>query len=99
MIIIVGQIGIDPRHLNDFQAAVEEVERITRAEEGCISYAIALDDPATGQFSVAERWRDEPALREHLETPHVKKFIDQCGPMIQSMDAQLYDALNARPVA
>ncbi len=98
MVIVIGEMKIDPRHLDDFLVEVDRMERASRLEDGCISYAMALDDRATATIAVSERWRDEPALRVHLATPAVAAFIQKCGPWILSMDAQLYDAGNERNV-
>lgn len=98
MVIVIGEMKIDPKHLDEFLAEVDRMERISRAEDGCISYAMALDDRATATIAVAERWRDEPALRAHLATPGVAAFIAKCGPWILGMDAKLYDATNERNV-
>lgn len=98
MVIIVGEITIAPGKLDAFLAEVEKIEQITRQEDGCISYAMALDDAATGKIAVSERWRDEAALRTHLETETVKQFVEKCGPMMLSMDGSLYDAQNERPI-
>jgi quinol monooxygenase YgiN len=98
MVIVIGEMKIDPRHLDDFLAEVDRLERISRAEDGCISYAMALDDRATATIAVSERWRDEPALRTHLAQPGVAAFIQKCGPWILAMDAKLYDGANERNV-
>lgn len=98
MVIIVGEITIAPGKLDEFLAAVEKIEEVTRQEDGCVSYAMALDDAATGKIAVSERWRDEAALRTHLETESVKTFVEKCGPMMVSMEASLYDASNERAV-
>jgi len=98
MVIIVGEIIIAPGQLDAFLAEVAKIEEITRKEDGCVSYAMALDDAATGKIAVSERWRDEPALRTHLKTETVKRFVEKCGPMMLSMDGSLYDAENERAI-
>lgn len=97
-VIVVGKMSIDPGKLDEFLQEVEKLEELTRKEDGCLTYAMALDDYATAQVAVVERWRDEAALRTHLGTDQVKAFIERCGPMILSMDAKLYDAVNERNV-
>ncbi|MFA7439804.1 MAG: putative quinol monooxygenase [Sphingomonadaceae bacterium] len=97
-VIVVGQINVDPSRLELFLSEVEAIEKRTREEDGCLLYAMGLDDPATGQFAVVEHWRDEAALRTHLEMDHVKSFIERCGPMITGMTASLFDASNQRSV-
>lgn len=98
MVIVIGTMSIDAKRLDEFLQEVEKLEELTRKEDGCLTYAMALDDYATAQIAVVERWRDEAALRTHLGTGHVKAFIERCGPIIQSMDAKLYDAVNERNV-
>ena len=97
-VIVVGRIVVKRESLDRFLEEVEKLETLTRAEDGCETYALALDNAATGEIAVVECWRDEPALRAHLETAHVKHFIETCGPMIESTEARLFDALNGRPV-
>lgn len=98
MVIVVGEMIVRPERLQEFLQEVAVMEEVTRQEDGCISYAMALDDEATGAISIAERWRDEAALRTHLATDNVKQFIERCGPMIVSISGKLYDAINEREV-
>lgn len=97
-VIVVGEIVVKTEYLDVFLEEVAKIEAVTRTEDGCQTYAMALDDAPAGKIAVVECWRDEAALRTHLETDHVKRFIEKCGPMIASMEARLFDALNERPV-
>ncbi len=45
----------------------------TRKEAGCIGYTFARDILEPRVIRVAEIWRDEAALKGHLETPHMRK--------------------------
>lgn len=98
MVIVIGEMTIVKDRLSEFLLEVERMEEVTRKEDGCISYAMALDDESQGKISIAERWRDENALRVHLATDSVRQFVERCGPMIISMDGKLYDAMNERNV-
>jgi len=98
MVIVIGEMVVRKENLKEFLEEVERMEEVTRKEDGCISYAMALDDEAEGIISIAERWRDEASLRVHLATDSVKGFIERCGPMIVSMSGNLYDAINERDV-
>lgn len=98
MVIVVGTMSIDTKQLDEFLREVAKLEDLTRKEDGCLTYAMALDDYATARIAVVEHWRDEAALRTHLATDHVKAFVERCGPMIVAMDAKLYDAANERNV-
>lgn len=98
MVIVAGSLAIDPDQVPAFRQAVSTLEKKTRQEDGCLYYALAVDDEATGHVVVLERWRDEAALQAHLATDHVKAFIDAVGGHIKGMDAKLYDVSNERDV-
>lgn len=46
----------------------------TRTEPGCLAYRIAQDLDHPAMLVLAERWRDEAALRSHFSTPHMARF-------------------------
>lgn len=98
MIIVAGYMMVDPIRLPAFLKEVAEIERITRTEDGCLYYALAADDRDSGHITILEQWHDEAALRKHLATDHVTRFTERCGPMIREVNAQIYDAINPRPV-
>ena len=98
MVIVAGRILVDPARVAEFQAVVVPLARGSRLEEGCLHYSLAVDDPGKGEIVVLERWRDEPTLRRHLATDHVKTFLEAVGPFVRSMEAKLYDAVNEREV-
>jgi quinol monooxygenase YgiN len=98
MVIVAGSIFVDPAHVAHFQEAVVPLAQRTRKEDGCLHYTLAVDNAESGEIVVLERWRDEPALRAHLATDHVKAFLDKVGGFVKSMDARLYDVSNERDV-
>jgi quinol monooxygenase YgiN len=98
MVIVAGYICVDPQQIEKFRAAVIPLARDTKKEPGCLAYTLAVDDAAAGRIVVLERWQDEPTLRKHLETQHVKTFLEQVEGVVQSMDAKLYDVANERDV-
>ncbi len=98
MVIVAGSIFVDPAQVERFVAAVVPLAQKTRKEDGCLHYALVVDDAAKGEIVVLERWRDEPALRAHLATDHVKLFLEQVGGIVKGMTAKLYDVSNERDV-
>lgn len=91
MIIVAGKITVDPQHVKDFMRAVAKLEPVVRTEDGCLYYALALDDEKSGHVTVLERWRDEDALNAHLATPPVKAFLDEVSGFVAGMDVSLYE--------
>jgi len=54
----------------------------TRAEAGCINYDMhqSLDNQA--HFLYHENWTNQGALNKHLETPHLKNFLNQADQLL-----------------
>ena len=55
----------------------------TRRELGCYQYDLLVDSADPRQFCVVERWDDEAALDQHLETTHLKKALDQLQDLVE----------------
>lgn len=49
----------------------------SRAEDGCLSYAYALDALDDGLVHVIEKWRDRAALDHHFTTGHLAEWRSQ----------------------
>ncbi len=62
MIIINGHIKTDPALVHDLAADLATGVERTKAEDGCIFYAFAIDDAAAGTILAVERWRDQASL-------------------------------------
>ncbi len=49
---------------------MQEMMRLSRAEDGCIEYVYSEDLNEPGLIHVFEIWRDEAALHAHHNAPH-----------------------------
>jgi quinol monooxygenase YgiN len=60
-------------------AALVKLAEASRAEEGCIAYAVNLSaaDPTT--FVTVEQWRSEADLEAHMQTPHIGEALSVTG--------------------
>ncbi len=54
----------------------------TRSETGCLNYDLhqSLDNPA--HFLLHENWTSQEALNKHLETVHIKNFLNQADQVL-----------------
>lgn len=95
MLIVTGYVRLDPSDIREFATDVEVFARVTRARDGYLFYAVALDDPLAGRMLVVERWRDEAALTAHLEAPETVAFVGRWRGRMQG-DVLKYDAANER---
>ena len=99
MIFVAGYMMIDPAHVDAFEQAANALADGVRKEDGCIHYSLLIEDRAQGRINVLEMWRDEAALRVHLALPKIVEFANRFVPHISGGTAQLYDAVNPRPLS
>ena len=71
MLVVAGEIRIDPAKREAAVAAAREMMTATRDEDGCVAYVFSadLDDPTV--FRLFEEWETPSALDRHFETPHM----------------------------
>lgn len=68
----------------------------TRQEEGCINYDLhrSADDPSELVFY--ENWRSKEDLDRHLESPHVKKVLEQLPELSENgVEITLFEMVSA----
>lgn len=94
----MGHIEVDPARMDAFVADVEALAIRTRGEEGCLFYAVAVDDARAGRLLVAERWQDQASLTAHLEAPATSTFVRKWAGAMKS-DVRKYDATHERTLA
>lgn len=54
----------------------------TRLEDGCIDYEFHLDPQNPGRFMFYENWESREQWDAHMETDHIKGFIEIAGDLI-----------------
>lgn len=95
MIILMGYLHLNPSDINEFTADVQAVASSTRAEKGCLFYAVTVEDVNAGRMLIAERWQDQESLTAHLENQTTVPFLKKWGNRIK-IDTLKYDASNER---
>ena len=71
MIIIAGQLRVEPGDREQFLTAVDEVARMARRAPGCLDFVQSADPIDSARINIYERWIDD----EHLEA-----FRNSGGP-------------------
>lgn len=84
MIIVVGSFRIPPSMVEIVRPVMETMITASRAEEGCIEYAYALDVLDEGLVRVSEKWRDRAALEAHFRTAHIAEWRAQVSALAVS---------------
>lgn len=63
----------------------------TRTEEGCINYDMHQAPDDASLFLFHENWTSESDLNRHLESPHVKRWIDLAQELLaEPMELSLW---------
>ena len=92
MIVVAGEIGIDPADAAKAKAAALEMAAATRGEEGCLRYAFWADLERPGRFHVYEEWESADALAAHFQTPHMARFREALGGLrVLSRDVRKFE--------
>jgi quinol monooxygenase YgiN len=84
MIIVVGSFRVPPSMIDVVIPVMEQMITASRAEEGCIEYAYALDVLDKGLVRVSEKWRDRSALEAHFRTAHIAEWRAQVSALAVS---------------
>ena len=98
-VIVAGTVRVPPQNVAAIKPHMEKVLAATRAEDGCLTYAYAVDVEDLGLIRIFEVWRDQAALEAHFTTPHLAEWREAL-PAFGVSDRQLtlYEATAERPL-
>ena len=99
MLVIAGEIEIDPANRDKAIAAALRVMEETRREAGCISYTFTGDFADQGRFRVFEEWESQAALETHFASPHMAAFQAAVGGLgVKRVAIQRYEVSSVGPL-
>ncbi len=99
MLVVAGEIEIDPANRDKAVAAALEMMEATRREPGCISYTFSGDLAHPGRFRIFEEWKSQAALDEHFAAPHMAAFQGTvAGLGVKAMKVQKYRVASVGPL-
>jgi len=87
--------GCFPEFLKHFKANVPNVLE----EDGCIEYNPTIDTETDLEAQqcdeqaavIVEKWRDLPALKAHLEAPHMLAFREQVKDLVEGASLKILE--------
>ena len=97
MVIVMGTVRVDPDAIERLRPAMEAMMAASRAEDGCLMYAYALDLLEPGLVRVSELWTDRAALEAHFKTAHMAVWRAALAGQIRERDIKLYEAGDGEP--
>ena len=98
-LLIAGTVRVPPENLDGFRPHMLAMLAASRAEEGCLEYAYAVDVVEPGLIRIFEVWRDQAAIDAHFQTPHMATWR-AAWPSFGVSDRRLfaYDVAQTRPL-
>lgn len=90
MIHVIATLSLKPGVRDEFLKIFTKLTPVVLAEEGCIEYGAAIDEPTgmdvqqlTGDDTVMviEKWESVAALEAHLAAPHMVAFREETAEM------------------
>jgi quinol monooxygenase YgiN len=83
--IIVVELEIDPSQLDAFKAAIKENgETAVRVEPGCRGFNAVFEKDNPTRVRLFEIYENVDAFKDHLETPHFKKYAETTKDMVKA---------------
>lgn len=94
MLIVAGHFTVDPADQEAFVAGRVEAMTSTRAEAGCLEYAMTADPVDPTRVLLFERWEDQAAFDGHMAG--LADGPKSTGPAPKGFDVKIYDIEGVR---
>ncbi|MFP7169565.1 putative quinol monooxygenase [Terribacillus halophilus] len=88
MITILATLSAKADKQKELKEVLLDAVGPSRAEAGCILYALHESEEHDGTFVFFEKWSDEAALQAHLETEHYRKYRESSEPYLASREVK-----------
>ncbi|MBS1104522.1 MAG: antibiotic biosynthesis monooxygenase [Deltaproteobacteria bacterium] len=99
MLVIAGEIAIDPARRAAAIATVLRMAEETRKEAGCAQYVFSGDLGDPGRFRIFEEWESQAALDAHFASPHMAAFQTAIAELgVRSMTIRRYEVSSVGPL-
>ena len=73
MIIVQGTFTVEPDLRQAYLEQTLEMQRISRAEHGCVEYVFAPDPLDAGRVVLSERWDTKADLDAHIAALNIRR--------------------------
>lgn len=86
-VVRIAELDIDPARLDVYTTALkEEISTSVAVEPGVLAlYAVAVKDHPN-QIRIFERYANQAAYEEHIQSPHFKKYKNATQHMVRSLN-------------
>lgn len=74
VLTIVAQIKAKPGEEAEIKEVLTGLLAPTRAEDGCLTYDLHVDNEDPGFFLFYENWQSKRQCERHMDAPHLEAF-------------------------
>ena len=85
---IIAHLVSKPDRIDETKAFLLSLVDKTRAEKSCVDFDLHQDNANPAEFTFYENWVSRAEWDKHMETPHIKAFI-QKAPEMFAVDPQI----------
>ncbi|MDV0446556.1 putative monooxygenase YcnE [Methanosarcinaceae archaeon Ag5] len=91
MLIVLAYMKIKPEFKEEFLLTTKPLIAKSRAEPGCISYALYESTEKEDTFIMVEQWKTQNIFDSHVASDHFKAFGVTGGPLLaEELDVKIY---------
>ena len=94
MLIVAGHFILDAADQQAFVAGRVEAMKATRAESGCLEYAMSADPVDASRVLLFERWADQASFDAHMAG--LANAPKSTGPTPKGFEVKIYDIAGER---
>jgi quinol monooxygenase YgiN len=96
MLIVAGTFTVDPERRAEFLTGRVDAIQRSRAEQGCVQYAMSADAVDPGLVRLFEIWSSRDDLKSHLENAR-SSGAPEGGVPILGADLKMYVHAEEQP--
>jgi len=83
----IAKIQVDPAQLDKYNIALkEQMTTAIRVEPGVLSYYAVADKKQLSHITIFEVYADSIAYKDHIQTPHFKKYKETVQHMVTALE-------------
>jgi quinol monooxygenase YgiN len=79
---VVARITARPDTIPQLRSVLLALLEPTRHEPGCLRYELLQSVADPTDFTFVEEWRSQQDEREHMQTPHVQRALQQVPDLV-----------------
>lgn len=99
MLIVAGNIHVDPADVDRLRTAAAEMMTATRQEPGNIEYVFSVSVADPGTVQIFEVWEAAEDLEKHFTLPHMDTFQSVLKDItITGRDLNRYEVASSAPM-